>query len=51
MTFGQRLRYARMAQSLTTKELAEKIDLFQSDINSYEIGRYKPTLAILRRTS
>lgn len=50
-SFSDKLKRARKAANLTQKELAEKTGVSQNSINSYEIGRRKPSSENLRKLS
>ena len=49
MTFGEKLRHARLMQGLTQTALAEKTGLSNVTMSHYENGRREPSSANLRR--
>lgn len=50
-SFSDKLKRARKAAKLTQKELAEKTGVSQNSINSYELGRRKPSNENLKKLS
>lgn len=48
MTFGERLREARLAKGLTQSELGEKIGVAKSTLAGYEKGSREPDLQKIR---
>jgi transcriptional regulator with XRE-family HTH domain len=49
MAFPDQLARLRKDKGLTQKELADKVELHQSQIHRYESGNSQPTLEALRR--
>jgi transcriptional regulator with XRE-family HTH domain len=49
MAFPEQLARIRRDKGLTQKELADKVELHQSQIHRYESGGSQPTLEALRR--
>jgi transcriptional regulator with XRE-family HTH domain len=49
MPFPERLARIRREKGLTQKELADKVELHQSQIHRYESGASQPTLDALRK--
>ena len=47
--FGKNLRYYRLRNSMTKKELAEKCDLTPMAITNYENGDRMPSMDILKK--
>jgi len=49
MAFPDQLARIRKSRGLTQKELADKVELHQSQIHRYESGASQPTLDAIRR--
>ena len=49
MTFGERLRNARIAQKLSQIELAEKVGVTERSIYSYEQAGFSPKMSVLMK--
>ena len=51
MNFGQSLKKTREDQSLSQHELARKLDVAQSTIGMWELGRRTPKLSEIKRVA
>lgn len=48
LSIGQKIRYARTEAGLSQKELANKLQLSDKAISTYEVGRAQPGLEVLK---
>ena len=47
MNIGKRIRYLRILNNLTSKELSKALNISESSISLYENGKRKPTIDII----
>jgi len=49
--FAQKIRGLRESKNLTTRMLAEELEISQSQISKYENDKTEPTLSVLKKYS
>lgn len=48
-TIGARIKHARLEEGLSQKQLAQKVQLSDKAISSYEVDRAEPSLDMLKK--
>ncbi len=48
LNIGQKIRYARTEAGLSQKELANKLQLSDKAVSTYEVGRAQPGVGVLK---
>lgn len=51
MNTGERIRYLRIKNNLTSKELSKALEISESSISLYENGKRKPSIELLIKFS